>query len=353
MNSNSKTTEAIALLKHLIVTPSLSRNESAVADILCDYLSDKGYSPERKGNNVWTRSHNWDETLPIVLLDAHIDTVKPSAGWTHEPFVADEVEGRIFGLGANDDGGSLVSLLHAFLAWDEAEGVSRKWNLIFLASAEEEVSGKEGIESVIPELPEISFCICGEPTGMQPAVSEKGLMVIDVTEEGRAGHAARNEGVNALYKAMDDIQWIRNHKFERVSDTLGEVKATVTIIQAGTLHNVIPASCQFTIDVRSNDLYTNDELFTEINSALEGRCKARSYRLGSSHTDLSHPIVRRMIDEMGMQPFGSPTLSNQALMPFPSVKIGPGESSRSHGADEYIEIAEIDRAINLYLQILQ
>lgn len=352
MNYTDKTHEAVHLLKQMVAIPSFSREEEKVADLIFQFMKAKGYQPTRMGNNNWTKCKHFDETLPTILLDAHLDTVKPVSGWTHEPFSPEETnEGVLYGLGTNDDGASLVSLMQAFFAIDEMGG-NPHYNLIFSASAEEEVSGRNGIESVLPLLPPISFAIVGEPTGMQPAIAEKGLMVVDVTVQGIAGHAARNEGVNAIYKAIEDIQWIKNHQFERASSLLGPVKATVTIIHAGTQHNVIPDSCQFTIDVRSNECYTNQELFDEIAPYLKGTAVARSFRLNSSSIDPEHPIVKKAIG-LGLKPFGSPTLSNQALLPFPSVKIGPGDSARSHTADEYIKIAEIEYAIKLYIQLLQ
>jgi len=346
MTLSSHTTEAIQLLKQMVKLPSFSREENQVADLIEATLRSKGFRPQRQGNNVWAYASCFNPSQPVILLDAHIDTVRPVAGWSHDPFVAEEVaDGRIFGLGTNDDGGSVVSLLSVFTQ------LYHQVNCIFLASAEEEVSGKNGIESVLPLLPPIDYAIVGEPTGMQPAIAEKGLMVIDVTEEGVAGHAARNEGVNAIYKAMSDIQWIESHQYNKVSPLLGPVKATVTIINAGTQHNVIPDRCQFTIDVRSNECYTNEELFAEISSHLQGKAAVRSFRLNSSHIGVSHPIVQRALS-LGLQPFGSPTLSNQALLPFPSVKIGPGNSARSHTADEYICIDEIEQAIQLYISLL-
>lgn len=346
-----KTAEAVQLLKRMVSIPSVSRDECEVACLIEEFLKNKGYAVERQGNNNWVRSKSWKDGKPTVLLDAHIDTVKPVAAWKHDPFTPTETEdGTIFGLGTNDDGASVVSLMQAFLAID-GNGGSSDYNLIYLASCEEEVSGKNGIECVLPLLPEVSFAVVGEPTGMQPAIAEKGLMVIDVTEQGVAGHAAREGGVNAIYKAVDDIDWIRNHQFDKVSTLLGPVKMTATIINAGTQHNVIPDKCVFTIDVRSNELYSNQELFDEISSKLQGDAKARSFRLNSSRIDMQHPFVKKLLD-MGLTPFGSPTLSNQALMHFPSVKIGPGDSSRSHSADEFIRIAEIDKAIEMYCKLL-
>ncbi len=354
MTISERTTDAVELLRRLVAVPSVSRDEAGAADVVEAYLRQHGLRPCRKGNNVWVVGEQRADGRPTVLLDAHIDTVRPAPGWKRDPFCPTLEGDRLYGLGTNDDGGSLVSLMQAFLHITDpaaASGFPSAPNLIFMASCEEEVSGREGIESVLPLLPPVDFAVVGEPTAMQPAVAEKGLMVIDVDEEGVSGHAARNEGVNAIYKAVDDIERIRHHEFSRVSPLLGAVKATVTIVNAGTQHNVVPAECRFTIDVRSNELYTNQELFDEISQLLQGRPVARSFRLGSSHIGSDHPIVRRAVS-LGLKPFGSPTLSNQALMPFPSVKIGPGDSARSHTADEFICLSEIEEGIRLYIELL-
>ena len=349
-----QTEEAVELLKRLIATPSVSRDEKAAADVLEAYMKEKGLNPQRHGNNVWCLSaHALDdggqaEKKPIILLNAHIDTVKPVAGWQHDPFSSTQEGDVLYGLGSNDCGGGLMALLQVFMLLKDC---LQSYHLIYLASCEEEVSGKNGIESVLPLLPKIDFAIVGEPTGMQPAIAEKGLMVIDATAHGKAGHAARNEGDNAIYHAMKDIQWLSQWQFPKQTDLLGPVKNTVTIVNAGTQHNVIPDQCTFTIDVRSNECYTNEEIFAFLQEHLTSELKARSFRLSSSRIDESHPFVQACIKE-GMKPFGSPTLSDQALMRFPSLKLGPGESSRSHTADEYIKISEIDAAISLYVKLL-
>ncbi len=344
------TLEAVALLKQLIATPSISREEKAAADILEAFMADKGLQPQRHGNNVWSICPDFDESRQTILLNAHIDTVKPVAGWTRDPFTPELVEGDIlYGLGTNDDGASLVTLLQVYRALLSTP--NRGYNVIYLASCEEEVSGKNGIESVLPLLPKIDLGVVGEPTGMQPAIAEKGLMVIDATAQGKAGHAARNEGENAIYKAMDDIKWLSTYEFPRKTDLLGPVKMSVTIVNAGTQHNVVPDKCTFTIDVRSNECYSNEEIFNEISANIKSVPVARSFRLSSSRIDENHPFVVRC-KQLGLTPFGSPTLSDQALMRFPSVKIGPGQSSRSHTADEYIRISEIEEALSIYLQIL-
>lgn len=349
MTYKDYTNEAVELLKQLISTPSISRDETIAADILETYMKKKGLSPMRHGNNLWCVAEGYDEANPTILLNAHIDTVKPVAGWQHDPFTP-TIEGEtLYGLGSNDCGGGLMALLQTFIILAE-EGL-QKYNLIYLASCEEEVSGKNGIESVLPLLPKIDFAIVGEPTGMQPAIAEKGLMVIDATAHGKAGHAARNEGDNAIYHAIKDIQWLSEWQFPDKTELLGPVKNTVTIVNAGTQHNVIPDQCTFTIDVRSNECYTNEEIFAFFQQHLTSELKARSFRLSSSRIDINHPFVQACIRE-GLKPFGSPTLSDQALMRFPSLKLGPGDSSRSHTADEYIKISEVENAISMYVKLL-
>ena len=348
-NLDSPTREAAALLERLIATPSVSRDEKAAADLLQAQMERWGLRTRREANNVWTTAADWREGRPTLLLNAHIDTVKPVASWTRQPF-APTIDGdRLYGLGSNDCGGGLVSLLAAFR---QLAGTGCAYNLIYLASAEEEVSGANGICRTLPLLPHIDVAIVGEPTAMQPAIAEKGLMVIDATAHGRSGHAARGEGVNAIYEALDDLLWLRSYRFWRVSPLLGPTMATATIISAGTQHNVVPDTCRFTIDVRTNELYTNEEAFHIIDSHTKSEMKARSFRLGSSHIDPGHPLVARC-KAMGMTPFGSPTLSDQALMPFPSLKLGPGDSARSHSADEFICLSEISHAIKTYVKLLR
>ena len=339
---------AIDLLKEMIATPSFSREENSVADKIEAYIKTMGFEPRRLGNNIWMQNKDFDTSKPTILLNSHIDTVKPVSGWTKDPFEPLIEYDTLYGLGSNDAGASVVSLLHAFFILTEKE---QAYNLIFLASCEEEVSGKGGVERMISELPPIEFGIVGEPTGMHPAVAEKGLMVLDCTAHGRSGHAARNEGVNAIYKAMEDIEWFRTFHFPNESKLLGPVKMTVTLINAGTQHNVVPDKCEFVVDVRSNELYSNEELFALINSHTHCDIKVRSFRLNSSNIALENPFVERTI-MIGKEPYGSPTLSDQAFMPFPSVKIGPGDSARSHTADEYILLSEIREAIELYVKLL-
>lgn len=344
------TREAVDLLVQLIAVPRTSRDEKQAADLLQDYMTRHlGLKVERTANNLLAQASDFNPSRPTLLLNAHIDTVKPVSAWQRDPFAPTREGDRLYGLGSNDDGASLVSLLHVF-AMLSREGLP--YNLLFLASAEEEVSGRDGMERMVPLLPRVDVALVGEPTGMQPAVAEKGLMVLDVTAHGQSGHAARNEGDNAIYHAIDDIQWFRTHEWERVSPLLGRVKTTVTLVNAGTQHNVIPDRCTFTVDVRSNELYSNEELFGIISRHVQSEVKARSFRLNSSRIDLAHPLVQALV-ALGKVPFGSPTLSDQALMPFPSLKMGPGQSSRSHTADEYIEVQEIRDAINTYLSLLR
>lgn len=350
MTAQQYTGEAVSLLSHLIATPSVSRDERRAADIMEEELVRCGFMPHREANNVWAIGPCQREDRPTLLLNAHIDTVKPVASYTRNPYEPSLEDGTLYGLGSNDCGGGLVSLLQVFRELSASERCP--YNLVYLASAEEEVSGKDGISRALPLLPHVDVAIVGEPTGMQPAVAEKGLMVVDITAHGKSGHAARNEGVNAIYEALDDLCWIRSHRFDRVSQFLGPTKMQVTVVNAGTQHNVVPDECKIVVDVRTNELYTNEEVFDIISSHCKSECRARSFRLHSSRIDLNHPLVERCV-ALGLQPFGSPTLSDQALMPFASLKLGPGQSARSHSADEYIKVSEIEHAIGLYLRLLE
>lgn len=342
------TSEAITLLQALIGIPSLSREEDTAADFLQNYIEESGIMTGRSGNNIWCISPMFDVNKPTILLNSHIDTVKPVTGWRRQPFTPKIENGKLYGLGSNDAGASLVSL---FQVYRHLSATQQSYNLIYLASCEEEVSGKNGIESVLPKLPPITLGIVGEPTEMNPAIAEKGLMVLDLTARGKAGHAARNDGENAIYKLMPDIEWFRSFRFSKESPLLGTVKMSVTQINAGTQHNVIPDICTAVVDIRSNECYSNEELFEEITKHISCEAKTRSFRLNSSSIPADHPFVKRAV-ELGKVPFGSPTLSDQALMKFPSVKIGPGKSSRSHTADEYILLNEIEEAIGLYIRLL-
>mgnify|MGYP002658074235 FL=1 len=348
MTQEQYVSDAVELLKKLIATPSVSRNEKDAADIMEQTIRSYGFEPQREANNLWIIDPHYDESRPTLLLNAHIDTVKPVASWSRDPFSPDVEDGVLYGLGSNDCGGGLCSLLQIFRMLTEKP---QSYNLIYLASAEEEVSGKDGITRALPLLPHIDLAIVGEPTGMNPAVAEKGLMVLDVIAHGKSGHAARNEGVNAIYEALDDMRWIRDYKFEKVSEFLGSTKMTLTVVNAGTQHNVIPDKCTMLVDIRTNEFYDNEEVYEFIRQHLKSEVKAHSFRLKSSRIDPEHPLIRKCV-AMGMKPFGSPTLSDQALMHFPSFKLGPGESSRSHSANEFIRISEIRDAIAKYETLL-
>ena len=348
MTQEQYVSDAVQLLKKLIATPSVSRNEKDAADIMEQTIRSYGFEPQREANNLWIIDPHYDENRPTLLLNAHIDTVKPVASWSRDPFSPDVEDGVLYGLGSNDCGGGLCSLLQIFRMLTEKP---QSYNLIYLASAEEEVSGKDGITRALPLLPHTDLAIVGEPTGMNPAVAEKGLMVLDVIAHGKSGHAARNEGVNAIYEALDDMCWIRDYKFEKVSEFLGPTKMTLTVVNAGTQHNVIPDKCTMLVDIRTNEFYDNEEVYEFIRQHLKSEVKAHSFRLKSSRIDPEHPLIRKCV-AMGMKPFGSPTLSDQALMHFPSFKLGPGESSRSHSANEFIRISEIRDAIAKYETLL-
>ena len=348
MTQEQYVSDAVQLLKKLIATPSVSRNEKDAADIMEQTIRSYGFEPQREANNLWIIDPHYDESRPTLLLNAHIDTVKPVASWSRDPFSPEVEDGVLYGLGSNDCGGGLCSLLQIFRMLTEKP---QSYNLIYLASAEEEVSGKDGITRALPLLPHIDLAIVGEPTGMNPAVAEKGLMVLDVIAHGKSGHAARNEGVNAIYEALDDMRWIRDYKFEKVSEFLGPTKMTLTVVNAGTQHNVIPDKCTMLVDIRTNEFYDNEEVYEFIRQHLKSEVKAHSFRLKSSRIDPEHPLIRKCV-AMGMKPFGSPTLSDQALMHFPSFKLGPGESSRSHSANEFIRISEIRDAIAKYETLL-
>lgn len=341
----------ITLLQNLIRTTSFSRDEAATANILAAYLAEKGVVDiHRKHNNVWAFNRHYDAGRPTILLNSHHDTVRPNSGYTRDPFSPDIEEGTLFGLGSNDAGASVVSLAATFLHFYERADLT--YNLCLAITAEEENSGNHGLECVIPELGPLEFAIVGEPTEMQLAIAERGLMVVDCIAYGRSGHAAREEGDNAIYKALTDIQWFRDFRFPLVSDMFGQVKMSVTIINAGTQHNVVPAECQFTVDVRVTDKYTNDEVLEIIRSHVSSEVIARSTRLTPSSISPEHPIVRAGV-ALGRTTYGSPTTSDQALLSIPSLKLGPGDSARSHTADEYIHLSEIEEGIAIYIAMLE
>jgi acetylornithine deacetylase len=341
---------ALQLLKMLLTTQSFSGEEDKAADIIGKFLEDRGIVYSRKKNNIWAKNVFYDPAKPTVLLNSHLDTVRPNPDYTRDPFFADEQDGKLFGLGSNDAGASLVSLLATFLYFFQRDEIN--YNLIFAATAEEETSGVNGIESVLPELGNISFALVGEPTLMQMAVAEKGLLVLDCKAIGKSHHAARDEGENAIYKAMADIDWFRNYKFPKVSDLLGPVKMTVTMIEAGAQHNVVPGICNFTVDIRINELYTHEEILQTIEENIKSEVNPRSFRIRSTSIALTHPVVKAGTS-LGLTCYGSPTTSDKALIPYPSLKIGPGDSARSHTADEFVFTDEIRKGIKTYINLLE
>ena len=341
---------AIALLKQLIATPSFSKEEDNSSALIKTSLENNEVKTEQYLYNIWAKNKYFDANKPTILLNSHHDTVKPNKGYTLDPFTPNEKDGKLFGLGSNDAGGSLVSLIATFLYFYDKENL--KYNIILAATAEEEISGHNGIEVLLPQLGKMDFAIVGEPTQMQMAVAEKGLMVLDCTANGKAGHAAREEGENSIYKAITDIEWFNSYKFDKVSDLLGPVKMSVTVIETDNkAHNVVPAQCKFVVDCRVNELYTFEEMLDIIKSNVQSEINPRSTRLRSSSIALNHPIVEAGL-KTGRSYYGSPTTSDKALMNFPALKIGPGDSARSHTADEYIYIDEIKNGIELYIQLL-
>jgi acetylornithine deacetylase len=341
---------AVTVLEQLIATPSFSTQEQGTAEVIAGLFHVLSIPYQRHGHNVWARMLHWQEGKPVVLLNSHHDTVRPAAGWQRDPFTPTLEGDRLYGLGSNDAGGPLVSLIAAFMHFYQREGLP--FNLILAATAEEEISGPNGIAALLGELPPIALGIIGEPTQLQMAIAERGLMVIDAVAKGKAGHAAREEGVNAIYLALEDIAWIKGYQFEQVSPLLGPVKATVTQIEAGYQHNVVPDTCTYVIDVRTQECYTNAEVLDLLQRHTHAELKPRSLRLNPSGIPESHPIVQAGLS-LGLKTFGSPTLSDQALCPFPTIKIGPGDSARSHTADEYIAISEIEAGIEIYIQLLE
>lgn len=343
--------EAISLLKKLIATPSFSKEEPKTASVIEKFLQSKNIKTERFLNNVWAKNKYFDKSKPTILLNSHHDTVRPNKGYTIDPFSPLLKDNKLFGLGSNDAGGALVSLIAAFIYFYQKENL--KYNLVIGATAEEEISGKDGIESLLPQLGKISFAIVGEPTQMQMAVAERGLLVLDCVAEGKAGHAAREEGDNAIYKAIKDIEWFQSYQFPKVSTLLGTVKMSVTSIETDNkAHNIVPSQCRFVIDVRVNELNTFEEVLNTIEQNVKCKVQPRSTRLRSSFIDLNHPIVKAGLT-LGRTYYGSPTTSDKALMPFPALKMGPGDSARSHIADEFIYLDEIKEGIEIYIKLLQ
>ena len=344
-----KTAEAVEWLQALIATPSLSRDEARTGDLLSAFLTERGAAPERLHNNIWVRAEGFDPARPTLLLNSHHDTVRPTSSYTRDPFAPAIEEGRLYGLGSNDAGASVVALTETFLTFR-----TRKlpFNLVLALSAEEECMGEHGMRALLPALGKIDMALVGEPTGMQAAVGERGLVVLDCTARGKSGHAARNEGVNALYIALDDIARLRGFRFERESPLLGPIGIAVTQIEAGTQHNVVPDVCRFVVDVRTTDAYTNEETVEILRSAIRSEAVPRSTRIRAAAVGDDHPLVRAAT-AIGRHTFVSPTTSDRTLMPFPSLKMGPGESARSHSADEFVRIDEIGEAISIYEKYIE
>jgi acetylornithine deacetylase len=342
--------DAVALLKELIRIPSFSREEGNTADFIEAFLKKRDVETQRKGNNVWAFNKHFDVSKPTLLLNSHHDTVKVNSGYSRDPFQPEVEDGKLYGLGSNDAGGCLVSLIAAFLYYYDAGDL--RYNICLAATAEEEISGVNGLESILPLLGSLDFAIVGEPTLMNLAIAERGLMVLDCAVHGKAGHAAREEGDNAIYKALKDIEWFKNYRFAKVSELFGPLKMSVTVINAGSQHNVVPALCSFVVDVRVTDAYTNEEVLKIIKTNVDCEVKPRSTRLKPSSIEKEHPIVQSGI-RMGKSTYGSPTTSDQALLSIPSLKVGPGDSARSHMANEFVYVQEIYDGIEQYLEMLK
>ncbi len=343
--------EAKQLLSKLIATPSFSKEEDKTADLIQDYLHQKKVKTERKKNNVWATNLHFDASKPSVLLNSHHDTVKPNKGYTLDPFSPIENEGKLFGLGSNDAGGCLVSLIACFLFYYDQQNLP--YNIVLVASAEEEISGHDGIELVLPLLPKIDFGIVGEPTLLEMAIAERGLLVLDVVATGTSGHAAREEGESALYKILPSIEWFKNYEFEKVSELLGKVKMTVTVIETeNKQHNVVPSTCKIVVDVRVNELYTFEEILATIGKHVHAKVTPRSLRMRATSINIDHVLIQAG-KALGKGYYGSVTTSDKALMPFPTLKMGPGDSARSHTADEFIFVKEIEEGISTYIQLIE
>jgi acetylornithine deacetylase len=351
MKSTPLFEDALSLLKELIATQSFSKEEHETAGAIARFFALRSIEHSQVGNNIYALNKHFDPSKPTILLNSHHDTVKPNKAYTLDPFSPIVSEGKLYGLGSNDAGGPLVSLISCFLFFYNKPDL--KYNIVLAATAEEEISGTGGIEYTLPYLPNIEFAIVGEPTLMQMAIAERGLLVLDATATGKPGHAAREEGDNAITKAVQDINWFIGKKFPLVSDLLGPVKMSVTVIESeNKAHNVVPGECRFVVDVRVNELYSFDEIITEIKQHVKSEIKPRSTRLKSSMIPLDHPLVKSGLS-LGLTTYGSPTTSDKALMPFPALKIGPGDSARSHSADEFIYIQEISDGIDTYIQLLE
>lgn len=343
--------DAVELLKQLIATPSFSKEEDNTAAIIEQFFNARNIPVNRQLNNVWAVNKHFDPAKPTILLNSHHDTVKPNPQYTKDPFTPVVEDGKLYGLGSNDAGGCLVSLIAAFIHFYGKEDL--KYNLVLAATAEEEISGVNGIESILPSLPPIAFAIVGEPTQTNLAIAEKGLLVLDCISQGKAGHAAREEGENALYKAMQDIEWFRTYQFPEISATLGTIKMSVTSINTeNKAHNMVPAVCSFIVDIRVTDAYTHEEILETVRRYVKSEVQPRSMRLRSSKIDRDHLLVQAGI-KLGKKTYGSPTTSDAALIHAPVLKCGPGDSARSHTADEFIYLDEIRQGISTYIKLIE
>ncbi len=346
------TSEAIDLLKQLIVTQSFSKEEENTAAILEEWFHEKGIPFQREGNNIWAKNKYFNNAKPTVLLNSHHDTVRPNKNYTRDPFAATVEDGKLFGLGSNDAGGCLVSLMAAFAFFYEKEDLA--YNLIVAPTAQEENSGLDGVKSILHHFENVEFALVGEPTLLDLAIAEKGLMVLDITIKGTAGHAAHRYDDQPIFNALPVLNWFKDFQFPIISEQLGKVKMTVSQINAGTQHNVVPGELKLVVDCRVTDAYSNREVYDIICKHVASEkviVEARSFRLNSSSISSEHPIVKAG-ESMGKKTYGSPTLSDQANMSFPSLKMGPGDSTRSHSADEFIFIAEIEEGIKTYIELL-
>ncbi len=343
------TQEAIALLKSLIETPSLSSEEEKTAILIENWFLQNSIPFQRENNNIWAYNQHFGKAKPTLLLNSHHDTVKPNQGYTNNPYEAIVQDGKLFGLGSNDAGGCLVSLLATFVYFHAQENLSH--NIVMVASAEEESSGQNGLNSVLKHLPEIDCAIVGEPTLMQLAIAEKGLLVLDIVIKGTASHAAHKNDDNPIYKTLTIIEWFKNYNFEKISEVLGPVKMTVTQVNAGSQHNVVPAECHLVVDIRVNDCYSNQEILQTVKDHVNAEIKPRSMHLNASSIPISHGLVQAGI-ALGRTTYGSPTLSDQSVLSCQSLKLGPGETLRSHSANEFIFINEIEEGIDLYIKII-
>ncbi len=342
--------EPLELLRELISTPSISRDEDNTATIIERWLLQCGIKTYRHGNNILAYSKGFDSSRrKTLLMNSHHDTVRPAASYTRDPFAADIVGDKLYGLGSNDAGASVVCLMNAFAKlWNKPLNI----NLLLAITCEEEVMGEGGIRSLSEELKCVDMALVGEPTQLQAAIGERGLVVLDCVAKGVSGHAARDEGENALQKAVDDIIKLRNFEFEKRSKLLGDIRLSTTMIEAGTQHNVVPDTCKFVVDIRTTDAYTNQEVVDILRGALSSQLTPRSTRITASALDQKHPMLRAAV-ELGSEPYVSPTTSDMALMSYPSLKLGVGDSARSHTADEYVLVSEVEKGLEYYIKYIE